>query len=250
MGGTFSAAVLGGLVAAGVVKFVGEHWIPAWLTARRAQQLELQRQLAGVRAPAVRALAELHDRLAAIASTGAHGHHYARTIDEPDYFVDSTAYLVARVFAWQEILRQQMAQHDHPRVYLVFESLTKAFANGHPGFQFLRFEQTELGERLTPPATDGPGCLSYADFLDWCRRDDAPACLGTLRRRVRTLLDDPAAEHDRLRRIDRCLLGAVEVLDRRRRWRSLLTAAPIGAQPSAPGGPAVPHPGSPRPRQR
>lgn len=246
MGGAFSAAVLGGLVAAAVVKFIGEHWIPAWLTARRAQRLELQRQLAGVRAPAIRALAELHDRLAAIAATGAHGHRYARSIDEPDYFVDSTAYLLARVFAWQEILRQQMSQHDHPRVYLVFESLTKAFANGHPGFQFLRFEQTELGERLTPPGAEAPGCLSYADFLDWCRRDDAPGCLTTLRRRVRALLDDPAAEHDRLRRIDRALLGAVDVLDSRRRWRSLVTAAPIGPRPAVP---AVPQPGSPQQRQ-
>lgn len=236
MGGIFSAAVLGGLVAAfaaGIIKFVGEHWIPAWLTARRSQRLELERQLASIRAPAIRALAELHDRLAAIASTNAHGHRYAKVIDEPDYFVDSTAYLIARVFAWQEILRQQMSQHDHPRVYIAFESLTTAFANGYPGLQFLRFEQTELGERMMTSTTDVPGCISYADFLDRYHRDDAPRCLDALRRRVRSLLDNPAAEHDRLARIDRSLLDAVDLLDSRRRWQPLLTAAPIG-QPLLP----------------
>ena len=230
MGGVFSAALFGGLVAAlagGVIKFLGEHWIPLWLTARRTQRIEQERQLATVRAPAIRALAELHERLAAIVSTNAYGHHYGKMIDEPDYFVDSTSYLVARVFAWQEILRRQMSQYDHPRVYLIFESVTRSFANGHPGFQFLRLEQTEIGDRMLTPAADRDDCMSYADFLDLVRHSDAPRCLTTLRRRVAVLLDQPDTEHDRVERIDRAIIDAAELLDTRRRWRALLTADTI-----------------------
>jgi hypothetical protein len=226
----FSAALLGSLIGTffgGFTKFLWERWLPEWLTWRRTQRVDRQLQLSRVRAPAIRALSELHERLAVIARTQAADHRYVKAMGQGDYFVNSTAYLVARAFAWQEILRRRMSNYDYAQLYMRLEKLTEAFAHGKPGFQVFGLQQTEVGERMITGSDDDIDCMSYSDFLDRMSRDDPPRCLSMLYERVNVLLERPVDELGRVAGIDRALIEVLVFLDPRRRWRSLVASNPI-----------------------
>lgn len=125
MSEVFSAALVGGLIGTffgGFTKFLWERWLPEWLTWRRTQRVDRERQLAYVRAPAILAFSDLHGRLDAIAQTQAANYGYVRSIGQGDYYINSTAYLVARAFAWQEILRRRMASYDYAELDARLES--------------------------------------------------------------------------------------------------------------------------------
>jgi hypothetical protein len=231
MGEIFSAALVGGLIGTffgGFTKFLWEKWLPDWLTWRRTQRVERERQLAHVRAPAILALSDLHGRLEAIARTQAANHRYVKAMGQGDYYIDSTAYLVARAFAWQEILRRRMASYDYAELYLRLESLTEAFSHGDRGFQVFRLEQTEIGERLIAALDDdNVACMSLSDFLDRIGQDDPPRWLTVLRRRVISLLEKPVDELCRTARIDRALIELLVFLDPQRRWRPQVASKAI-----------------------
>ncbi len=231
MGEVFSAALVGGLIGTffgGFTKFLWEKWLPEWLTWRRTQRVERERQLAQVRAPAIRALSDLHGRLAAIARTQAANHRYVKKMGQGTYYIDSTAYLVARAFAWQEILRRRMASYDYAELYARLESLTEAFARGMPGFQVFRHEQTEIGERLIASVEDDSAtCMSLSEFLDRIEQEDPPRWLAVLRKRVTVLLERPVDELCRTARIDRALIEILVFLDPQRRWRPAVASEAI-----------------------
>jgi hypothetical protein len=231
MGEVFSAALVGGLIGTffgGFTKFLWERWLPEWLTWRRTQRVERERQLAYVRAPAILAFSDLHGRLETVASWQAQNYRYVKSIGQGDYYIHSTAYLVARAFAWQEILRRRMASFDYAELYARLESVTEAFAHGGPGFQVFRLEQTEIGERLiTAFDNDNAACMSLSEFLDQMERDDPPRWLSELRRRVTELLDHPVKEMCRTARMDRALIEVLEFLDPHRRWRPQVASAAI-----------------------
>jgi len=145
-----------------------------------------------------------------------------------DYYVNSTAYLVARAFAWQEILRRRMASYDYAELYARLEALTEAFAHGGRGFQVFRLEQTEVGERLiAAPDHDDAACMSLSDFLDRIEQDELPRWLSVLRTRVTALLERPVDELCRTASIDRALVEVLAFLDPRRRWRPRATSEAI-----------------------
>jgi hypothetical protein len=223
MSNVFSAALVGGLIGTffgGFTKFLWERWLPEWLTWRRTQRVERERQLSHVRAPAILALSDLHGRLDAIARTRAGNYRYTKAIGHPDYYLYSTAYLVARAFAWQEILRRRLANYDYAALYTRLESLTEAFAHGGPGFQVWRLEQTEIGERLIAVLDDeNAACMSFSDFVDLIGRKDLPRWLSVLCERVTALLERPVDELCRTARIDRALIELLVFLDPRGRWR-------------------------------
>jgi hypothetical protein len=231
MGEVFSAALVGGLIGTffgGFTKFLWERWLPEWLTWRRTQRVERERQLAYVRAPAILAFSDLHGRLEAVASWQAQNYQYVKQIGQADYYINSTAYLVARAFAWQEILRRRMASYDYAELYARLESLTQAFSHGGPGFQVFRLEQTEIGERLiTAFDDDNAACMSLSAFLDQMERDDPPRWLSDLRKRVTLLLDHPVKELCRTARMDRALIEVLLFLDPQRRWRPQVASAAI-----------------------
>jgi hypothetical protein len=231
MSEVFSAALVGGLIGTffgGFTKFLWEKWLPEWLTWRRTQRVERERQLAHVRAPAILAVSDLHGRLDTIARTQAANYIYVKSMGEGDYYINSTAYLVARAFAWQEILRRLMASYDYADLYARLDLLTKAFSHGGPGFQVFRLEQTEIGERLVTTFDDGNiVCMSFSDFIDRCEQDDQPRWLATLRKRVIDLLDHPVEELLRVALIDRALIEVLGVLDPERRWRPEVASAAI-----------------------
>src|SRR6478672_12367292 len=131
-----SAALVGSLIGTffgGFTKFLWETWLPDRLTWQRQQKVERERQLASIRAPAILAFSDLHFRLKHVGETKAANYEYVRRIGEADYYINSTAYLVARAFVWQEILRQRMATLDYAEVYRRLEAMTKAFSGGTPG---------------------------------------------------------------------------------------------------------------------
>ncbi|HKQ00195.1 MAG TPA: hypothetical protein VJ735_07665 [Actinomycetes bacterium] len=231
MGEVFSAALVGGLIGTffgGFTKFLWERWLPDWLTWRRTQRVERERQLAHVRAPAILALSDLHGRLDAIARTQAANHRYVKAMGQGDYYIDSTAYLVARAFAWQEILRRRMASYDYAELYARLESLTEAFSHGGRGFQVFRLEQTEIGERLIATLDDdNVVCVSLSEFLDRIEQDAPPRWLAVLRKRVISLLDKPVDELCRTASIDRALIDVLVFLDPQRRWRPQVASEAI-----------------------
>jgi hypothetical protein len=231
MGEVFSAALVGGLIGTffgGFTKFLWERWLPDWLTWRRTQRVERERQLAYVRAPAILAFSDLHGRLEAVASWQAQNYQYVKQIGQADYYINSTAYLVARAFAWQEVLRRRMASYDYAELYARLESLTQAFSDGGPGFQVFRLEQTEIGERLITAFDDeNAACMSLSAFLDQMERDDPPRWLSDLRKRVTMLLDHPVKELCRTAQMDRALIEVLVFLDPQRRWRPQVASAAI-----------------------
>jgi hypothetical protein len=231
MGEVFSAALVGGLIGTffgGFTKFLWEKWLPEWLTWRRTQRVERERQLASVRAPAILAFSDLHGRLDAIASTQAQNYLYVKSIGRGDYYINSTAYLVARAFACQEILRRRLASYDYAELYARLESLTEAFSHGGPGFQVFRLEQTEIGERLiTAFDDDNAACMSLSDFLDRCEQENQPRWLSELRKRSTELLHHPVKELCRTALMDRALIEVLMFLDPDQRWRPQVASAAI-----------------------
>ena len=222
MNEVLSAALVGSLIGTffgGFTKFLWETWLPERLTWRRQQKLERERQLASVRAPALLALSDLHFRLKNVAETKAANFTYVRGIGEPDYYVNSTAYLVARAFAWQEVLRQRMAALDYAELYQRLESSTEAFSHGGKGFQVFRLEQREIAERMIATSEDAQTCLPFSEFLDLAAGEEVPRWLSSLQRRVTALLEDPERELDRVESMDRALVGLVSFLDPRQRWQ-------------------------------
>jgi hypothetical protein len=202
--------------------------LPDWLTWRRTQRVERERQLAYLRAPAILAFSDLHGRLDAIARTQAQNYAYVKLIGQGDYYINSTAYLVARAFARQEALRRRMASYDYAELYARLESLTEASSRGEPGFQVFRLEQTEIGERLiTASDGDNVACMSWSDFRDRCEQDDPPRWLSELRKRATELLDHPVKELCRTARVDRALIEVLAFLDPQQRWRPHVTSTAI-----------------------
>jgi hypothetical protein len=231
MGELWSAALVGGLIGTffgGFVKFLWEKWLPEWLTWRRTLRVDRERQLAYVRAPAIRALSDLHGRLDSIVRTKAANYEYVKGLGQGNYYIHSTAYLVACTFAWQEVLRRRMASYDYAQLYSRLESVTGAFSGGGPGFQVFRLEQTEIGERLIVLLNDTDAqCMSFSAFLDQIEQDDRPRWLSVLRERTIALLEQPVEELVRTARIDRALIEALVFLDPKRRWRPLVASKAI-----------------------
>lgn len=231
MSEVLSAALLGGLIGTffgGFTKFLWEKWLPEWLTWKRTQRVERERQLAHVRAPTILALSDLYGRLHTVITTQAADFHYVRARNQGDYYIDSTAYLMARAFAWHEVLRRRMADYDYVELYVRLESLTTAFSQGGPGFQVYRLEQTEIGERLIVALDeDVVRCMSFSDFRDILDSDEVPRWLSNLRERAIALLEDPAAERDRVARIERALIELLVFLDPQGRWRPQISAEPM-----------------------
>jgi hypothetical protein len=231
MSEVFSAALVGGLIGTffgGFTKFLWEKWLPEWLTWRRTQRVERERQLASVRAPAILAFSDLHGRLDTIARTQASNYRYVRGLGRGDYYIHSTAYLVARAFAWQEILRRRLASYDYAQLYARLEALTDAVSHGGPGFQVWRLEQVEIGERLVVEFNgEDVSCMMLSDFLDRIEQEDSPRYLSTLRERVTDLLEHPVEELLRTARIDRALIEVLVFLDPKGRWRPQVASDPI-----------------------
>jgi hypothetical protein len=227
------AALIGGAIGAffgGFSKFLWERWLPDVLTWRRAQRVEREHELSSLRAPVFSALTDLQARLRVIAETQAANARYTKAIGEADYYRASTAYLVARAFAAQHLLRVRLANFDYAELYQKRELTTTAQANGGPGFQFFRLEQREIAERMlmgSDAATFSP--LMFSAFMDEMEAPHRARWIETMYQRVESLLANPYQELDRLQCIDEALTQLVAVVDANGQWQVPGGPAPIDA---------------------
>lgn len=218
-----TSGVVGGLIGAlfgGFSKFFWERWLPDHLTWRREQRVRQRQLLATQRDPAVRAINELQGRLWVILSTKAANYHYVKELGDEEYYIQSTAFLVAQYFAWSELMRRQIAALDYNDLSLLLEEVSEAFAHGGPGFQIYRLEQREIGERLMPQMKADPDAaiFRYSEFRDMMAAPKPAEKLLALRDRSRYLLDHIDREMERARLIQNALVDLLDFIDAERRW--------------------------------
>jgi hypothetical protein len=245
-----TSGVVGGFVGAflgGFSKFFWERWLPDQLTWRREQHVRQRQLLATQRDPAVRAINELQGRLWVILSTGARNYHYAKQQGEEEYYIQSTAFLVAQYFAWSELMRRQMAALDYSDLSLLIEKVSEAFAHGSPGFQIYNLEQREIGERLMAQmkSDSNSAIFRYSDFRDLMAAPKPPERLLALRDRSQYLLDHIEKEQERATRIQNALLDLLDFVDAERRW-----VRPDRRRKFSPNGEALPDTGTESTRKK
>jgi hypothetical protein len=217
-----SGGIVGGFLGAffgGFTKFFWERWLPDRLTWRREQEVAREKLLSQFRGPAIRAIYDLQGRIYVIVQKRAANYEYLKKVDQDEYYVDSTAFLVAQCYAWMEILREKMATFDYADLFNRLEGVTASFASGRPGFQIFRLEQREIGERMLRVTGAGEvGCLAYSEFLDALRTTEAPKCFSGLTAKVILMLEDWPKEVVRLTRIQHALVETVNFIDPDARW--------------------------------
>jgi len=219
-----TSALVGGFVGSflgGFSKFFWERWLPDRLTWQREQRVRQRQLLATQRDPAVRAVNELQGRLWVVLSSKAANYHYTRERQgDEEYYVDSTAFLIAQYFAWSELMRRQIAALDYNELSQLLDDVSDAFAHGGPGFQFYRLDQREIGERLMTHMkidTD-PAIFRYSDFRDMMAAAKPPERLLTLRNRSQYLLDHIDREVQRATHIQNALVDLLDFIDAECVW--------------------------------
>lgn len=215
-----SSGIIGGFLGAflgGFAKFFWDNWLPSQITWRREQRVEREKLLSQFRNPAIMAASDLQGRIFVLLHGG--NYNYLRRIGMEDYYVLSTAFLVAQFFAWVEILLQKMSMMDYSELTTRLEKATGSFSHGHPGFQIFRLEQREIGQRmLNVPANSSLPCLGYAEFIDRMKQPNIPACFSRLEKITQKLLEDPQSEMARLTAIQHALIDLIEFLDPKAEW--------------------------------
>jgi hypothetical protein len=218
-----TSGIVGGFVGAflgGFSKFFWERWLPDQLTWRREQRVRQRQLLATQRDPAVRAVNELQGRLWVILSARAANYHYAKQQGEEEYYIQSTAFLVAQYFAWSELIRRQIAALDYNDLSLLLDKVSHAFAHGEPGFQIYRLEQREIGERLMTQmkADSDTAIFHYSEFRDMMATPKPAKTLLTLRDKSQYLLNHIDKELERATCIQNALVDLLDFIDAEHRW--------------------------------
>jgi hypothetical protein len=218
-----TSGLVGGFIGTflgGFSKFFWERWLPERLTWRRDQHVRQRQLLATHRDPAVRAINELQGRLWVILSTRAANYHYVKKQGNAQYYIDSTAFLIAQYFAWSELMRHQIAALDYSDLSRLLERVTEAFAHGGPGFQLYRLEQREIGERLmgTGKTDSDIALFRYSEFRDMLADAASSTGLLALQKRAKYLLDNIEAELQRASLIQNALVDLLDFVDPEQRW--------------------------------
>lgn len=201
--------------------------------ATRSERLDAAEQLAvRFREPLLQAAFNLETRIYNIVQLG----FFRRFLDpgsEPqdrEYAVLNTLYVVAQYFCWIEILRRE-SQFVDPRndqrnaaVVSGLEAVRDAFSDSltieERCFRLFRGEQRALGEVMLVPAVAPPAgaprfeCLGYAPFVRALDDPQTGRWFERLRADIALLEVDLAGHDARLRRIQRCLMDIIDVLDR------------------------------------
>ncbi|UCF06132.1 MAG: hypothetical protein JSV33_03645 [bacterium] len=222
-----SGGLIGGFLGAflgGFAKFFWEQWLPSWLTWRKEQRVQREKVLSQIRGPAMRAISDLQSRIFVILRSDPkdpedYNYLYLKGKGQEDYYINSTAFLVAQFFAWEEVLRQRMAALDYSELVTRLDRVTTSFAHGGRGFQIFRLEQREIGERMLARSPDsGKECIGYSEYLRLIEKDEVPVCFKRLDERVQHLLDHPSEEVIRMLLIQHSLIDLVNFIDPDGRW--------------------------------
>lgn len=215
-----SSGIIGGFLGAflgGFAKFFWENWLPSQLTWRREQKVERDKILSQFRNPAIMATSDLQGRVFVLLNGSNYG--YLKSINMGDYYVLSTAFLVAQFFAWVEILLQRMSMLDYSELTTRLGKATESFSHGSPGFQIFRLEQREIGQRMINMSSNASmHCLGYAEFIDMMKKRNIPICFSRLKKITKELLEDPEGEMIRLTAIQHALIDLIAFLDPKAEW--------------------------------
>jgi hypothetical protein len=215
-----SSGIIGGFLGAflgGFAKFFWDNWLPSQITWRREQKVERDKILSQFRNPAIAATSDLQGRIYVLLQGS--NYDYLKDIGMGDYYILSTAFLVAQFFAWAELLLQKMSMLDYSELITRLEKTTESFSHGYPGFQIFRLEQREIAQRmLNVSSNSNLHCLGYAEFIDMMKKRNIPACFSRLAKITKKLLEDPENEMARLTAIQRALTDLIVFLDPEARW--------------------------------
>jgi hypothetical protein len=215
-----SSGIIGGFLGAflgGFAKFFWENWLPSQITWRREQKVEREKLLSQFRNPAITVTWDLQSRIYVLLQ--ASNYRYLKGVGMGDYYVLSTAFLVAQFFAWTELLLQKISMLDYSELITRLEKITESFSRGYPGFQIFRLEQREIGQRMLSLSSDSNvRCLGYAEFVDLMKKDDLPACFSRLEEITKKLLENPESEVARLTAVQHALIDLIVFLDPEGKW--------------------------------
>lgn len=219
-----SGGIVGGFIGAflgGFTKFLWEHWVPSRLTWQRQQQIDRDKFLSQFRDPVMRATADLQNRIYSILVTD--NIAFLKKEGRIDYYINSTAFLVAQFFAWVEILRRKADKLDYSELVARLDAVSQAFAYGGPGFQIFHLEQREIGERIIITSSgqdERYQTIGYSDFVDRMKESNIPTCFIQLDKHVRALMDNPDLPKNRLIKTQNALIDLMDFIDPHFQWVS------------------------------
>src|SRR5215216_1126916 len=215
-----SSGIIGGFLGAfigGFAKFFWENWLPGQLTWRREQKVEMEKLLSQFRNPAIMATADLQGRIFVLLNGG--NYKYLQKVGMGEYYILSTAFLIAQFFAWVELLLQRMSMLDYSEFTGRLEKATESFSHGTPGFQIFRLEQREIGQRMINTSSNSSfHCLGYAEFVDMMKNGNVSSCFTRLETITEKLVEHPENEMARLTAIQHALIDLIMFLDPKAAW--------------------------------
>lgn len=221
-----SSGIVGGFVGAflgGFAKFFWENWLPNWLTWRHQQHIDREKFLSRFRDPAMRATADLHNRIYHILTR--EDIKYLKEIGHENYYIISSAFLIAQFFAWTEILHRKAAMLDYYKLMNHLAAVGQSFSDGTPGLQIFHLESREIGERMIISSSQGGedsySCMGYSDFINLLEKD-TPPCFLRLQDKIRELTTDDLLKKKailkRLIRVQNALIDLMDFIDPQNKW--------------------------------
>lgn len=211
--GGFLGAFLGGLT-----KFFWDRWLPDRLTWKREQRLEREKLMSQYSGPAIRAFHDLERRIYGTVEEQARDYEDLKEEGHQEYYVDSTAFLIAQGYAWLEVLRDRMGILDYADLVSQLDKVSASFAGRIRGFRIFRLEQREIGERMVSMNNGEICCTGYSEFIDAIKKAEPVPCFVALHKRVETMLERWEYEIVRLIRIQHALVDVINFIDPDFRW--------------------------------
>jgi hypothetical protein len=220
LSGGLVGGFLGGFLG-GVTKFFWDKWLPDRMTWKREQTVEREKLMSQFSGPATRAFHDLERRIFGTVEDQARDYEDLSEDGHKAYYIDSTTFLLARCYAWLEILRDRMGILDYADLIVRLDQVSASFAGRTRGFRIFRLEQREIGERMVLSADTQFHCTGYAEFLDDLEGNEGgirASCYHRLRDRVELMLEHWPLEVIRLINIQHALLDVVNLIDPNFRW--------------------------------
>lgn len=217
----YSDSLVTALIAAGaaIATTVFTNIISARV-ATRALKREQAETLERYRKPLMRAAQDVQSRLYNILCKDFLAAYLGGTDDEDQqYAAESTLFVIAQFFAWNEIMRRdvQFADLETEKtgpLSAKLNQVTRAWASDEHGrmFQIFSAQQRAIGERMIRVTGVRSDCMGYADFCDEVSAGRIPHLM-KIRKELWLALADLEPRRHRLRKIQHALIDLLNILD-------------------------------------
>jgi len=218
------SGIFGGFIGVflrGAADFIWKYFLPSrltWWAQMRRERLEFD---SAVRAPSIAAVMDLQTRIWNIVEERQHEEY--KNADNPnfyDYYITSTAYLFAQLFAYGEILRRKASALDHKKLNDTLRKVGGAI-DEDPKFRIFALQQREIGQCILIPSLqnqDGYEILEYINFIKMLNGKNVPSCISQLLENVRTLFEGDLPK-EALANIQRSLIKVMkDYFDPKYKW--------------------------------